>query len=213
MNNHDKVQNNIHLEQTAMKILGVLIQHDNMIMWTSGLLATHLREDEMIVSDAILLLRGRSCATVVAGNVSITEEGRELYEIESKNSTLDTSELDFRWEALTGTDLRGKQSKIDRAALPAPKYVRNRNAEEDAAVEACSNVERIELIAKKLGLELEETVSKLETGEIHWCRGRDGAGHWGVFLRHRAPGHTWQHICKKCMSDRYRRKKLLDNFF
>jgi len=209
MNNHDKVQNNIRLEQTAMKILGVLIQHDNMIMWTSGLLSTHLREDEMIVSDAILLLRSRGCASVVAGNVSITEEGREHYEIESKNSTLDTgkSELDFRWEALTGTDLRGKQSKIDRAALPAPKYVRNRNAEEDAVIESCSNVERIERISAQFGLEIEDTVSKLETGEIHWCHGFEGSGHWGIFGRHNVSGHTWKHICKKCRSAQYRSKK------
>ncbi|MCP4677704.1 MAG: hypothetical protein GY854_19745 [Deltaproteobacteria bacterium] len=109
---------------------------------------------------------------------------------------------DFVFEALTGCTSDGKQSSIQRAALPTRKPYRAPKAEENT-----DKTRWIEQLAKRIGCSNYECVDWLNTGQIQEC---PQCKRLARFSR-RSDGEGWRSSCRMCRAREEQQRRTTRN--
>lgn len=178
----------------------IVFRDDSGIKCTFSAIDSHFKKLGAIrVTRALLRLMSDGWVQRIGNQYIATPIGRDEHRIDCINSKINngSAAIQFRNEALTNCDNRGKQSNLDRAALPSnQKISRSRNSEESRQVKRCSDSEHINKIANDNNVIAVDVIEMLISGEIRECR------KCGIMKRHHAAngknGKRWQSKCIEC---------------
>lgn len=211
MSNRVHHQELIDIDQNAMRILVLMVQHqrrtafgsfEDGLRWYTKMIADHLRVDESAAMRALNHLQNAGKVERRGDEWFITLEGTESLQADIKSVGLNLGSWarEFRDEALSGMARSGARTTIENAALPyaSPPPYATTNRTEDKAIAGCDRELAVANIAIAVGLPLDETRDGLNTGRVRRCNGTD-PWHWGVFHAHGGKsGKKWQSLCIEC---------------
>lgn len=178
------------VEQVMYKIIGQL--HFTGLFTTDGI-------DSVIVSEAIG--KGFELEYLISSDEDdipfmVSQDGIDSYiDAISRTSFLCGADTEFRREALSGVDFRGKKSEIKNAALPSheKRYDTDRDR---VMVSIVDEFKELEKFAKITG-ETESTLREgMESGRIGVCR-HGGRPHWGKFHSD-GKNRGFRTVCTNC---------------
>lgn len=188
-------QREITVEQVLYSLIGVMIRHSNDINFDTSTLCEICKYGNDIVIDATTLGLRYEYLTIEKGNYSVTDQGNNAYEkATTQPSIISDAEAQFRDEVLTGITPYGKQTDIDRAALPRLGFVRDENKVQYNAAIRVDEQMVFEQFLAATGETLDTVREGLESGRIGVCKA-DGIPHWGKFDK---AGDGYRPVCKRC---------------
>lgn len=217
--NRDLEQFKIEREQTAWRIMRVMVMH-GALPWTRERLTWELMVVDSMVQASLAWL-SKQTYTDENGHVhtgfvecrgdrwykTTTGENAYLEQIRATRFRTGQSTHEFRTEALTGMDARGNQSEFTWAALPSPGDEHPRP--DDKLITDCARMERIRMIADAIGETVEDTIRGLNDGTVWKCRGIDGViPHWARFYPDRTRGKRRRHLCQKCWRKMMKHRRM-----
>lgn len=183
------------VETTMYSMLGVMTRHRDDIDFTLPVLNQIIIADGGVISDAVTMAINEGYIDVANGRITTTEEGIDAYETATyRNAIVSDAETEFRNEVLTGTTYDGKQTDIERAALPGKSFVRNNCSVENGSIHGIEDRRRLDQFIAATGETHESVLDGLESGRIGVCR-NGGRPHFGKF--HKDHGN-YRTICSKC---------------
>lgn len=125
----------------------------------------------------------------------VTDKGREFAAGAIARAEVAAPDKKFTLEALTGMDEDGKETMIEKAALPGtPKHYATQTTEDKLSGEQ-TRVQARKREASKLEITLEEFDKGVQSGQIKICK---YCGQINIFDRRKKGGNTWQHQCRQC---------------
>jgi hypothetical protein len=166
------------------------------LVWTDTEISRLMHHDDVeAVHMALQRLLARGWVTRRRNEWVKTTDGEDEFRAEIRDPRLKLSPQEFKREALTGVDKRGKQSTLTRAALPGKELRERRNADQHRNIVIAGYVRDV---AEMLGISPEEAHRGLFVEQsIRLCKGFGDRGeHVGVF--HRRGQNGWQHLCTEC---------------
>jgi hypothetical protein len=211
--NYDTEQSRIDREQFALKILRIMLQYSD-IDFSTDVFLSMFKTSSSNIQDALSWLCMHGFVGQCGDSFNVLNGAMHAYRDHTNLEEFKVDVHEFRTEALTGMDSRGKRSKLTWAALPSPnKPPTVGNYEEVTAISRCTKMNMVRQIAEEVCLTMDETLRGLESGMIKLCSGTNKqAQHWGIFNK---KNRGWQHRCMKCMSEIFRdirkRKRMMKN--
>lgn len=124
-----------------------------------------------------------------------TPEGIKAYDVATlRTEFISDAEDRFRYEALTGCNDLGKQSTIERAALPSKGFLYRQNREAQKYAHNIDEKRRVIQFMAATGETYDTVMEGLASGRIGICR-EGGIPHWGKFHR---KGNGYRSVCARC---------------
>lgn len=190
-------QREFMVETTMYSMLGVMTRHRDDINFTLPILNQILMSDGSVISDAVTMAIKEGYIDVANDRITTTEEGIDAYETATyRNAIVSDAETEFRNEVLTGTTYDGKQTIIDRAALPGKSFSRDNGRIENNSIHGIEERRRLEQFVAATGETLDSVREGLESGRIGVCR-NGGRPHFGKFHKN---GRVYRTICARCLA-------------
>jgi hypothetical protein len=162
-----------------------------------------------------LIMDGTVVTKVVGDSVKIkiTPEGKASLGKLINAKDIQENPFDFRWEALTGCNDLGKQSTMDRAALPTSRRMKSlTNWVEDDYIRAIDYRASLRKVAAEYGLSDQEAAIHAEgPSKYGWIKKCTWCGQMGMHQYVSKKKGTLRECCKSCLQkknrERARRKR------
>ena len=189
-------QREITVEQVMYSLLGTMYRHRDDVLFNQKILCTISPAEEGVVIDAVTMGLREGYIDLDRRNYRVTDEGIDAYERATiQSSIVSDAETQFRDEVLSGTTQHGKQTPIERAALPSGGFVRETNRIANNAASLADANRVFEQFLAATGEDFDSVREGMNSGRIGVCRS-GGIPHWGKF---RSNGHGgFVTTCTRC---------------
>ncbi len=181
-------QKKINTEVDAVRVLMTISVWNVGLRWNQRMFCELFGWSQMHCNEVIEWLAARDLVELRGAQCFISSQGREHLAGALIKPQIQISIRAWKDEVLSGMDSRGRQTKIDRAALPSPGREQSTS---ESADEIIGREQTWDRMARALGLSRGAFDDGVSEGRIRACKG----GHVGIFDRN---GKGWRSLCRKC---------------